>query len=106
MLTVHRHGGTRARRVTPPRFDGSAHRAGQRAGSRARGRDGGRRPAPFPSTDSAAFRNAMADLWLAVTTGHPDAALPGFFPLAACLWGSRTRPSVLTWASMRLARTR
>ena len=25
---------------------------------------------------------------------------------ARCLWGSRTRPSVLTWASMRLARTR
>ncbi len=45
----------------------------------------GRRPqtGAFPSADSAAFRNAMADLWLAVTTGHPDAALPGFFPLAA-----------------------
>ena len=45
----------------------------------------GRRPQTdaFPSTDSAAFRNAMADLWLAVTTGHPEAARPGFFPLAA-----------------------
>ena len=45
----------------------------------------GRRPqtGAFPSTDSAAFRNAMADLWLAVTTGHPDAALPGLLLLAA-----------------------
>jgi hypothetical protein len=37
----------------------------------------------FPRTDSAAFRNAMADLWLAVTTGNPRFARPGFFPLAA-----------------------
>jgi hypothetical protein len=37
----------------------------------------------FPSTDSAAFRNAMADLWLAVTTGNPRFGLPGFFPVAA-----------------------
>jgi len=37
----------------------------------------------FPSTDSAAFRNAMADLWLAVTTGNPGLGLPAFFPLAA-----------------------
>ena len=37
----------------------------------------------FPRTDSAAFRNAMADLWLAVTTGNPLFGLPGFFPLAA-----------------------
>jgi hypothetical protein len=39
--------------------------------------------AAFPSTKSAAFRDAMADLWLAVTTGRPDLALPSFFPLAA-----------------------
>jgi hypothetical protein len=37
----------------------------------------------FPGTRTAAFDNAMADLWLAVTTGNPRFALPGFFPLAA-----------------------
>jgi hypothetical protein len=37
----------------------------------------------FPRTDSAAFRNAMADLWLAVTAGNPRFGLPGFFPVAA-----------------------
>ena len=37
----------------------------------------------LPSTHSAAFRNAMADLWLAVTTGNPRFGLPAFFPEAA-----------------------
>jgi hypothetical protein len=37
----------------------------------------------FPSTNSAAFHNAMQDLWLAVTTGNPRLALPAFFPRAA-----------------------
>ena len=37
----------------------------------------------LPRTDSVAFRNAMADLWLAVTTGNPRFGLPGFFPVAA-----------------------
>jgi hypothetical protein len=37
----------------------------------------------FPSTNSAAFRDAMQDLWLAVTTGNPSLALPAFFPVAA-----------------------
>ena len=37
----------------------------------------------FPSARSAAFHNAMADLWLAVTTGDPRFGLPGFFPVAA-----------------------
>jgi len=37
----------------------------------------------LPSIQSVAFRNAMQDLWLAVTTGNPDLALPAFFPLAA-----------------------
>jgi hypothetical protein len=37
----------------------------------------------FPSTRSAAFRNAMADLWLAVTTGDARLALAAFFPLTA-----------------------
>jgi hypothetical protein len=36
-----------------------------------------------PRTDSAAFRSAVADLWLAVTTGNPRFGLPGFFPVAA-----------------------
>jgi hypothetical protein len=37
----------------------------------------------FPSTHSAAFRNVMTDLWLAVTTGNARLALPAFFPVAA-----------------------
>ncbi len=37
----------------------------------------------FPNTHSTAFRNAMTDLWLAVTTGNSGLALPAFFPLAA-----------------------
>ncbi len=37
----------------------------------------------FPSTTSVAFKNAMHDLWLAVTTGEPRLALPAFFPEAA-----------------------
>jgi len=37
----------------------------------------------LPRTDSVAFRHAMADLWLAVTTGNPRFGLPGFFPVAA-----------------------
>jgi len=37
----------------------------------------------FPSTHSAAFRDAMQDLWLAVTTGNARLALPAFFPVAA-----------------------
>jgi hypothetical protein len=37
----------------------------------------------FPSTHSAAFRDAMHDLWLAVTTGNARLALPAFFPRAA-----------------------
>ena len=37
----------------------------------------------FPDTDSAAFRNAMTDLWLAVMTGNSRFARPAFFPEAA-----------------------
>jgi hypothetical protein len=37
----------------------------------------------FPSTRSTAFRYAMADLWLAVTTGNARFGLPAFFPEAA-----------------------
>jgi hypothetical protein len=37
----------------------------------------------FPSTHAAAFRDAMQDLWLAVTTGNARLALPAFFPRAA-----------------------
>ncbi len=37
----------------------------------------------FPDTDSDAFRNAMTDLWLAVTTGNSRFARPAFFPEAA-----------------------
>jgi hypothetical protein len=37
----------------------------------------------FPSTKTVAFRNAMHDLWLAVTAGKPRFALPAFFPEAA-----------------------
>ena len=43
----------------------------------------GNRPqtSAFPSTGSAAFHNAMQDLWLAVTTGNARLALPAFFPV-------------------------
>jgi hypothetical protein len=34
----------------------------------------------FPRTTDTAFRNAVHDIWLAVTTGNPDYALPAFFP--------------------------
>lgn len=37
----------------------------------------------LPATASGAFQNAMADLWLAVTTGQAGFGLPAFFPLAA-----------------------
>jgi len=37
----------------------------------------------FPRTNSAAFHDAMQDLWLAVTTGNARLALPAFFPRAA-----------------------
>jgi hypothetical protein len=36
-----------------------------------------------PRTNSTAFRNAMTDLWLAVTTGNPRFGRPAFFPEAA-----------------------
>jgi hypothetical protein len=34
----------------------------------------------LPRTDDAAFGNAVHDIWLAVTTGDADDALPAFFP--------------------------
>jgi len=34
----------------------------------------------FPGTTTAPFHNAIADLWLAVTTGNASLALPAFFP--------------------------
>ena len=34
----------------------------------------------LPKTSSQAFRNAVHDIWLAVTTGDPKYALPAFFP--------------------------
>ncbi len=37
----------------------------------------------LPSTDSTAFRHAMTDLWLAVTSGKPSFGEPAFFPEAA-----------------------
>jgi hypothetical protein len=37
----------------------------------------------LPSTNSSAFRNAMTDLWLAVTKDSASYALPAFFPEAA-----------------------
>jgi hypothetical protein len=37
----------------------------------------------YPSTRDTAFRNAMYDLWLAVTTGKAAYARPSFFPEAA-----------------------
>jgi hypothetical protein len=37
----------------------------------------------FPSTTTTPFRDAVSDLWLAVTTGDARFALPAFFPEAA-----------------------
>jgi hypothetical protein len=37
----------------------------------------------FPSTHDAAFRDAMDDVWLAVTKNRPDYASEAFFPEAA-----------------------
>lgn len=37
----------------------------------------------YPSTRDAAFRNAMYDVWLAVSTGKAAYARPAFFPEAA-----------------------
>ncbi len=34
----------------------------------------------FPKTTDAAFSNAVHDIWLAVTTGDAEYALPAFFP--------------------------
>lgn len=34
----------------------------------------------FPRATDTAFKNAVHDIWLAVTTGNPDYALPAFFP--------------------------
>ena len=62
----------RSRAAAPPVSLPVAPGAGARPQTRA-----------FPSTTSAAFRNAMADLWLAVTTGNPRFGLPAFFPVAA-----------------------
>jgi hypothetical protein len=36
--------------------------------------------AVLPKTSSQALKNAVHDIWLAVTTGKPDYALPAFFP--------------------------
>src|ERR1700683_647395 len=57
--------------------------AGPRMGSGARRGVALPQTRALPSIQSVAFRNAMQDLWLAVTTGNPDLALPAFFPLAA-----------------------
>jgi hypothetical protein len=37
----------------------------------------------YPSTHSVAFRNAMTDVWLAVTTDKPGLGKPAFFPEGA-----------------------
>jgi len=37
----------------------------------------------LPGPGTVAFRHAMTDLWLAVTTGNPRLGLPAFFPVAA-----------------------
>jgi len=51
----------------------------------------------FPSTGSVAFRNAMADLWRAVTTGNPLPSLPAFFPLAAYRQVKAIRDPAADW---------
>jgi hypothetical protein len=66
------HSTPATQRTGPPQALPVAPGAGTRPQTRTR-----------PSTDSVAFRDAMTDLWLAVTTGNPRLALPAFFPLAA-----------------------
>ena len=39
-----------------------------------------RRPVPSRRPTDAAFGNAVHDIWLAVTAGNPEYALPAFFP--------------------------
>ena len=34
----------------------------------------------LPSSTDTAFKNAIHDIWLAITSGNPDYALPAFFP--------------------------
>ena len=70
---------------------------------------------PVTIREIRAVAIAAAVIWqvlqwtFALLFGHElkgATATYGLFALALGLWGSRTRPPVLTWASMRLARIR
>ena len=68
----------------PPRTTPTSHHAGPpTALPVAPGAGAQPQTRTLPSTDSVAFRHAMTDLWLAVTTGNSRLGLPAFFPLAA-----------------------
>ncbi len=81
-------GVTPAQKATPTQTAAPAHRATPAASPTAAvpvAPGAGARPQTQvrPGTNSAAFRNAMADLWLAVTTGNPGFGRPAFFPESA-----------------------
>lgn len=80
-----RHSPGAAGREQVTRCEIHAHsKAGPAQAVRPPGRSSERRPLPqtsaLPKTTSAAFGNAVHDIWLAVTTGDPSYALPAFFP--------------------------
>jgi hypothetical protein len=53
----------------------------------------------FPSTHDVAFRDAMGDLWLAVTKDRPDYAVPAFFPEAAYVQAKAISYAASDWTN-------
>jgi len=53
----------------------------------------------FPRTTSTAFRNAMHDFWLAVTSGNASLALPAFFPETAYVQVKAIADPAADWRS-------
>jgi hypothetical protein len=53
----------------------------------------------FPSTRGAAFRDAMDDLWLAVTKDRPDYAVQAFFPEAAYVQAKAISYAASDWTN-------
>jgi hypothetical protein len=53
----------------------------------------------FPRTTSTAFRNAMHDFWLAVTSGNASLGLPAFFPETAYVQVKAIADPAADWRS-------
>ena len=53
----------------------------------------------FPSTHDMAFRDAMDDLWLAVTKNRPDYAAQAFFPEAAYVQAKAIAYAASDWTN-------